>query len=314
MDLSIIILTFNTEKLVKKVLQTIFSDIDELTCTYEIIVIDNASRDKTVEMLTKEFPKVKLIANETNRGAAPARNQGILASSGQCLLFLDSDTFITSRAISTMLRVMESGAKYGAVGCKLFFPDGRLQTFACVFPTVWSEFFHALFFHKLVKGRVTERFFLYNWDHATQREMDWWTIACLLVRKDAIDSVGLLDEKCFYGAEDTDWCYRMRRKGWKVVFTPEATAIHVGGQSIKTVKAKIYDKPYKGKLLFFEKHYGKRILPVVKAIAILDALTNMVAWLGVYLLFPKKRERAKTFLVERSLLLKNIALGRMRAQ
>ncbi len=311
MDLSIVITTFNTQSLIRKSLQTIFSDIDELKCTYEIIVVDNASKDNTVEIVGKEFPMVRLIANKTNRGPASARNQGILAASGQYLLFIDADTFITSKAIAAMIRVIQSVPDYGIIGCKLFFADGRLQSSAGIFPTLSSELFQALFLHKLFKGKWAEKFTLYGWNCASRREVDWLSLACLVARHQTIDSVGLLDERYFYGGEDTDWCYRMWKKGWKVIFTPEAEAIHLGGQSIKTVRSQIYDKPYRGKLLFFEKHYGKQILPLVKTIALLDTLTNIVVWSGVYMLFSTKRERARTFIVERTLLLRDIILRRI---
>ncbi len=311
MDLSIVLTTLNTETLIKKSLETIFSDIDELKSAYEIIVIDNASEDNTVKILEKEFPAVRLIANKTNRGAAPARNQGILTSSGRYLLFLDADTFITSKAIATMLQVIKSSADYGAVGCRLFFADKRPQPSVGIFPTLSSELFQAFFLHKLFKGKSIERFTLNGWNDASQREVDWLSLACLLARHQTIDSVGLLDERYFYGAEDSDWCYRMWEKSWKVVFTPEADAIHLGGQSIKTVRSQIYDKPYRGKLLFFEKRYGKQILPMVRAIALLDALTNLVVWSGVYMLSSAKRERAKTFIIERAFLLRDIILRRI---
>ncbi len=311
MDLSIVITTFNTQSLIRKSLQTIFSDIDELKCTYEIIVVDNASKDNTVEIVGKEFPMVRLIANKTNRGPASARNQGILAASGQYLLFIDADTFITSKAIAAMIRVIQSVPDYGIIGCKLFFAEGRLQPFAGIFPTLSSELFQVLFLHKLIKGKWAERFTLYRWNYASQREVDWLSGCCLLVRQQAIKEVGLFDENFFYAAEDTDWCYRMWKKGWKVIFTPEAEAIHLGGQSIKTVRSQVYDKPYRGKLLFFRKCYGKQILPMVKAIALLDTLTNIVMWSGVYLFFSAKRERARTFVVERAFLLRDIILRRI---
>ncbi len=311
MDLSIVLTTFNTETLIKRALQTILSDVEELGCIYEIIVVDNASEDDTVTTLRREFPGVRLIANKTNRGAASARNQGILASSGKYLLFLDTDTFITSKAIAIILQVIKSSVDYGAVGCKLFFADGHLQPSAGIFPTLSSELFQAFFLHKFFKRKSIERFTLNGWNYASQKEVDWLSLACLLVRHQTIDSVGLLDERYFYGAEDSDWCYQMWEKGWKVIFTPKAEAIHLGGQSIKTVRKQIYDKPYRGKLLLFEKRYGKKILPMVRAIALLDTLTNIVVWSGVYMLFSTKRERARTFIVERTLLLRDIILRRI---
>ena len=127
MDLSIIIVTFNTETLVRNSLETVLSDVDEVGCTYEIIVVDNASEDNTVEMVKRDFPTVRLIDNTDNRGCAPARNQGILVSSGEYILILDADTLITSKAAAVMLDLMERNANYGLVGCRLFFPDGHLQ-------------------------------------------------------------------------------------------------------------------------------------------------------------------------------------------
>lgn len=311
MDLSIIITTFNTKSLLRKAIKTILEDAELPSCQHEIIVVDNHSSDKTAETIKEEFPAIQLIVNDRNFGASVARNQGIKASKGQYILLLDSDTFIRASAIITMLSFIKQRPDCGAVGCKLLYADGRLQPSARKFPTVSSEIFHSLFLNKLIRGPVCERYTLLNWHHQSEREVDWIVLACLLVRRNAIFEIGLLDENFFYGFEDTDLCYCLWQHGWKVIFTPDATAIHIGRQSIKGIMPEISRQIYRAKLYFFEKHYNRKFLPIIKLTTGLGIITNLFAWQFSFVFQKNNRERAKSMMAEQFYLLKNILLGRV---
>lgn len=222
MKLSIIILTWNSKNLLRICLESIYSNTR--TKDYEIIVVDNASYDKTCEMLNVSFPKIRIIRNETNRGVAPARNQGLAVARGEYLLILDVDTVIEDGALDVLMKFMENNSAVGLVGPKLVYPDGELQYSCRKFPTVPSKLLRRIPLRLANKLLVDEEY--RAWDHASVQEVDYVIGACQLIRREAFEEVGELDDKMFYGPEDVDYCLRLRKAGWKVVYNPETKIIH----------------------------------------------------------------------------------------
>lgn len=222
MKLSIIILTWNSKGMLQRCLESIFDNTDIEDC--EIIVVDNGSQDGTQEMLKANFPEVRVIRNNVNRGVAPARNQGLKLARGEYLLILDVDAIVKRGAIDTLVEFMERKEVVGLVGPKLIYPNGDLQYSCRKFPTVLSKVFRRVPFHFARSFLEDEEY--RDWDHSSVREVDYVIGACQLIRRDTLEEVGYLDDKMFYGPEDVDYCLRLRKANWKIVYNPKAEVIH----------------------------------------------------------------------------------------
>ncbi len=310
-DLSIVFLTFDSAGLLERALETVHRDLGEFRGRTEVIVVDNHSEDGTETMVRRRFPDAAYHRTGRNLGSAGGRNVGLGLARGEFIALLDSDTFIEAAALRTMRDFLVAHRDFGAVSCKLTFADGRHHPTHSVFPSLGSELFTALFLHKLVPGRLARAFTLHGWRYTEDREVDWVGLGCSMVRRLAVEGVGRLDEAFFYTGEDVDWCYRARLAGWKMGIVVRAQAVHVGGGSVRRNIAAVFDKPFRGKLRFFEKHHGRRALPFVRAVAIVDAVASVLAWGGVFFLRPARRERARSFVHERVLLLRALVSGRI---
>lgn len=245
--LTIIIVNWNTCGLLRNCLQSLH---DDGALDAEIIVVDNNSTDNSVAMLRQEFPKVRIIANQNNAGFAQANNQGINSSSSNYLLLLNSDTVVPPGTISKLLDFMGNAPQTGAISPRLVRLDSTPQPFAYGNdPTpgyLLRRAFTALLFKKSI----------HNWAIDNPIEVDWVSGACMLVRRKAIDQAGMLDEQMFMYFEDNEWCLRMRKMGWKIVYYPEVSITHIGGQSLKQ-NSKAQSAYYASLHYFYRKHYGR---------------------------------------------------------
>src|ERR1700733_13623711 len=230
LDLSIIIINWNSAGVLRNCLAGIYSNLKALR--YEILVVDNASFDGCSEMLEKEFPAVRFFQNSENCGFARANNLGFLRASGRVVLFLNPDTEIQGKAIERMLRFLESASDVGVVGARLLNSDLSLQT-SCIqrFPTVLNQTLDV----ELLR-RIFPRWSLWGGGPLIERPTGAVPVevisgACQMIRRELFEQIGMFDEKFFMYAEDTDLCYRVHHAGWKNYYVGDATVIHHGGQS-----------------------------------------------------------------------------------
>jgi len=243
--------------LLQSCLNTIYNFTSGIT--FEIIVIDNNSLDGTSEMIENEFPQIRLIKNPENRGVAPARNQGIEAAKGKYILILDADVELIENSILKLFEYMETNPECGVVGSKLVGTDRQLQ-FSCKrFPNLLSFVFRRLEHISLVKNSKTLRYHtMQDWDHNNVREVDYLIGACQFIRCDVIKKIGMYDDKIFYGPEDIDFCLRVWRAGWKVIYFPETIIIH---HEQRITKKKIFSsislKHFIGILYIYRKYNFK---------------------------------------------------------
>lgn len=225
MKLSIIIVSYNSLAVLKPCLESLAAQ--SLARESEIIVVDNASADGCPGMVARDFPSVRLIANSENVGYSKGVNLGIRAAKGDFFLILNPDTVVGERAIETLLDFMEARTDAGIVGPKLVFFDGTIQYSCRRFYTWRVLLLRRTFLGKIFKkSKAVGRHLMLDYDHATTREVDWILGACMLVRRQAVESVGLMDERFFLYFEDVDWCYRMKQKGWKVFYHPQSAITH----------------------------------------------------------------------------------------
>jgi GT2 family glycosyltransferase len=221
----------------------------------ETVVVDNGSSDGTVELVRERFPAVRLI-EQGNRGLAAGWNAGMRAASGRYFLILNADAWAVGDAIANLAAFADQHPEAAVVGPRLSNPDGSLQRSVRGFPTLWRLATEYLFLRKLApRSSVLNAFYAGGFDHDAVREAEFVMGACMLVRREAVDAVGPLDEDFFLFSEEVDWCYRFRAAGWKVLFFPGAEFVHVGGAAHG---GRLFVENLRGQLRFMAKHRGAR--------------------------------------------------------
>lgn len=250
MKLSIIILTWNSKDMVNKCLDSIYDTIDFED--FEIIVIDNGSKDGTQKVLKVDYPEIKIIQNEKNRGVGPARNQGLEKAQGEYFLILDIDTVVIKNVISTLIDFMDTHTDVGLCGPKLLYQNGELQYSCRKFPTVITKFLRRIPLG--ISRKLLEDEEYHNWDHNSIKEVDHVIGACSLIRKKAFEEIGYFDERIFYGPEDADYCLRLWKSGWKVIYNPKAVVKHYEQRITKDFFNVITLKHIEGLIIYFRKH------------------------------------------------------------
>jgi GT2 family glycosyltransferase len=265
-DLSICILTRNQPELLPKCVAACFAEIARAGIIGEVIVIDNASIDGSPRKVADQFPAVRMIRSEENLGFSAANNKAIRISQGRYLLVLNDDAILQEGSLELMLRKLESDAKVAAIGSKLLNPDGSAQIgFANKrFPRIRSVFCQLLPFNQFLYNHALTRDLLTDWrDAETSGETDYVAGACLLVRRSALEAVGLFDEGFFFWYEDTDLCYRLKEAGWVVFYLAEAKVTHYGSSSFRQwSQSETNVVLFRSMMYFFQKHssLGKQVL------------------------------------------------------
>ena len=220
---------YNAGPFILRCLRSAFESAGE--ARIEAVVVDNASSDRSTELVAAEHPDVVLIRNASNRGFAAAANQGIAAMSEPYVLLLNPDAEITAGTLSGLLKVAKDHPGVGALGPLIREPDGQIYPSARKVPTAAEAFGHLFLGLIHPDNRWSRAYTMAGWDRRSERLVDWVSGSCLLLNRAALDDVGLLDEGYFFGVEEVDLCTRMRNAGWDVLFTPELEVLHHGGVS-----------------------------------------------------------------------------------
>lgn len=281
MDLSIIIVNWNTKRLLIDCLASVFETIRGID--FEVWVVDNASADGSAAAVAEKYPDAHIVRNSENIGFAAANNLAFRKMTGLYALLLNTDTILTKNAINALYDFMEKNPKAGMACGQLLNRDGTKQNSMANFPSLTSlvanETVLRILFPKKFPSKRREYF--------RPIEIDSCIGACMIVRKKAIDQVGLLDEQYFFFFEETDWAYRMKLSGWKVWFVPMAEIYHLQGQSIgHNVPSRIMF--YRSRYIYFRKWYP-RIYPILFIVIFLKLLVNaLLALLGLLVTFGLK--------------------------
>jgi hypothetical protein len=218
------------------------------------VVVDHGSSDGTVEHVRERFPDVRLVEQD-NLGLAAGWNRGIDETSGRYVLILNADAWLLGDALARLVSVADGNPSAAVVAPRLLNVDGSLQRSVRGYPTLWRLATEYLFLRKLApRSELLNGFYAGGFAHDVEREAEFVMGACLLVRREAIDQVGPLDESFFLFSEETDWCYRFVQAGWSVLFTPSAECVHVGGASHG---GRLFRENVRGHLRFLEKHHGR---------------------------------------------------------
>ena len=288
MELSIVIVSWNTKDVLYDCLQSVYSQPCRIE--FEVIVIDNASSDGSVDMVESEFPQAKIIANTENRGFAAANNQGIAIAKGQYLLLLNSDTVVLDNAIAKTISFADVQPEAGVIGCRVLNGDSSLQPTCFMFPSLLNLLMASIYLYKIFqKNRFFGRERMMWWNRNDVREVDVVDGCFMLVRHEAIEQIGIMDEQFFMYSEETDWCYRFKQAGWKVLFTPVAEIIHFGGQSSKQVAPQMILQLRGSILLFFKKHRPRFEYRIACFLVLMFFVVRVPAWFIRWLISRKNR-------------------------
>ncbi len=223
--LSIIILNYKSAGLVKQCLKGLGNL--SLDFSYEIIVVDNNSHDNLEEMIIKNYPNVKFIRAKKNRGFASGNNFGLRKAVGDYLLILNPDIAVLEGSLQKMLAFLKHNEKIGMVVPQLLNPDRTIQNSVMRFPRFIIPVYRRTFLGKFTKPKKMLKWYLMkDWDHNSNRVIEWALGACMMVKREALEDVGYLDERYFLYVEDTDWCRRFWEKDWQINYVASARMIH----------------------------------------------------------------------------------------
>jgi GT2 family glycosyltransferase len=259
---------------------------------FEIVMVDNMSTDGAVDMLRAEFPDVRLFVNTARCGFGVNQNTGIGHARGEYLFLLNDDTIVHPGAIDTLIAFLDSHPQTAVVGPRLLNPDGSLQRSCYRFPTP----FRCVCENLLLTAALPNHPVIGDyraWPHDTVRDVDFVIGAAMLVRRKAIEEVGLFDPSFFMYVEETDWERRMRQKGWSISFSPDSEITHLGGQSSEGMRDHQFCENNRSNLIYFRKHFGVTGV-VVQYLATLAGVAIRLPLFGlIALLVPNKRAKVQ---------------------
>jgi GT2 family glycosyltransferase len=258
LDLTLSIVNSNHCALLRDCLRSIF-DGTRLT-RLQVIVVDHRSKDGSREMVRSEFPQVELIENDHEAGYSTNHNKALRQARGRYVGICNEDLRFYPGALDRLAAYMDGHPEVGSVGPRVLLPDGTVQLESGRrYPTLWSELCRITNLdRRFPQSRLFGGVNMGYWDHADTREVDCLTGACMIVRREIITQVGLMDEGFFMYGEDVDWPYRIRQAGWRIVYVAEAQVLHYGGQSNRRQPLRMTIEALRSQYRFFYKHYGSK--------------------------------------------------------
>jgi GT2 family glycosyltransferase len=276
-DVSVIIVNYNTSHLLDRCFAALETGCGALQL--QIIIVDNASRDSSAEILRTRFRFAEIIENSVNVGFGRANNQALSKVRGRFVLLLNTDAFVSPDTLPMTVSYMEAHPSCGVLGVKLVSEDGVLQQSSRYFPTPWNLFLLVTGLSRLFPGvRLVDDL---SWDYSTVRECDWVTGCYYLIRREVIDQVGLFDPRFFMYYEEVDHCRAVREAGWNVMCYPYSSVVHIGGESVRSVGSvtrtgQNLALQVESELLYFRKHYGRRGLLTGVSLAMAGDVINAI--------------------------------------
>ncbi|MEN6489272.1 MAG: glycosyltransferase family 2 protein [Smithella sp.] len=296
-DVSVIIVNWNTKDLLKNCLNSVYQTIHDLT--FEIIVVDNASSDGSLEMLQHDFPEVIKIGNQENRGFGAANNQAFAVMKGKYALLLNTDALLTPDAVSRLWTFSEANSDAAIVCGQLLNGDGSKQNSIASFPSLLTLVANT----SLLEYLFPQKFPSKRYQHAGPVEVDSAIGACMMIRKKALDETGLFDERYFFFFEETDLAYTMHKSGWKTYHIPDAFIYHLQGQSIGS-NARSRIEFYRSRYKFLSKWHGRSYYLCASTVIFGRLLINWLSgfMMTVFTLGLAKKLRQKFFVYSKLVL------------
>lgn len=291
-EISVIIVNWNTKKLLLDCVDSLYKTTHQ--SKIEIIVIDNASTDNSVSALRSSFPQVHVVANPSNLGFAKANNIGIMKAKGRFICLINSDVKVLDGALDQMSRYMDAHHEVGAVGPLTYRGNMIIQKNCRKFPTLRNLFCEEFFLNRIFPGIS---FFqgrdMIQYDYQSIMEIEALAGCFLMVRRDIVDQVGVLDERFFFYSEDVDWCKRIHNAGWKLIHYPKAQIIHYGRGSSSNAPIKFQLQLLKANWQYWRKHKSLLECFLFRLIKFTGTATRAMAWRMISLIPSSKQSKAK---------------------
>ncbi len=286
--LSFILVNWNTRGYILEAISSIEDTVRDYR--HEIFVVDNGSTDGSLKAIRETYPRVRLIRNDRNLGFARAVNQAVAAAKGSYCVLLNSDARLMEGAIKTLAAFMEENPDVGIAGGQLINVDGSRQNSIAPFPTLATELLNKRLLRILLPGRYPGK----ERDYHAPLDVDSLVGACIIVRRQAIEEVGNLDEGYFFFMEETDWCLRMKKQGWRICFVPGARILHLQGASVSQARTEARIEYYRSRYRFFTTWHGRKKTAFLK-IGLILRLVGEVA-VNSFLLWKRRyRTRWRTY-------------------
>lgn len=294
MDLSIVIVNWNTREMLRDCLQSVFDNIGALEA--EVFVVDNASGDGSPDMVAANFPQTILIRNAENRGFATANNQALTSARGEYVLLLNSDTLVHGTVLESSRQYMNAHSGVGVLGCRVLNADGSLQITCSKWPSLMNLALLTSGLWKLPGPAFLDRYQMTRWDRTDARSVDVVSGCYMFVRARAIHEVGLLDESFFFYGEETDWCRRFQGAGWQLQFAPVGAITHYGGGSVKRLNHRRDVMLTEATVRLHRKHGGLAAALACWAMLAIFNFSRATFWsIASLLRGSRARERARHF-------------------
>ncbi len=270
--MTIVIVNWNTAELTRRCIESVAATT---SVPYEVVLVDNASSDNSVDVIRTSLPWVRLLQNSSNRGFARANNQVLGEAGAEFVLLLNPDTLVHGGAVDRMVRFLRERPRAAAVGCMLLNEDGSLQPSCRSFPTPLKHLAEVLRLPALCRHvPILNQRYILAWNHDTVRAVDWISGACLMLRREAIRDVGVLDEDYFMYGEELDWCFRARQRGWLIYYMPEVRVTHFGGRSTALDAPGMFVHSYRSWLRFYRKFYSPAAVAGLRLVIALRMATR----------------------------------------
>lgn len=302
--LSVVIVSWNTRQMLYECLTSAHAACREVDGPTEVIVVDNASADGSPQMVQESFPGVQLIANPHNRGFAAATNQGILRSIGRHVLLLNPDTTITPGALRLLVDFSREHPDVGAVGPRLVGRRGENQVSCFPLPTLTRECWR-LFHLDRIHALATYPFG--RWGTDTPRPVESVQGACMLIKREALQHAGLLDERFFVYTEETDLCRRLLAGGWKIFWVPRAVIVHYGAASTEQISGRMFLQLYRSKVQYFRKYLGAWGAVGYKVVLFAASVPRVVLPAIAMVAVPSRRTEWRALMQNYSSLLRHLS-------
>jgi GT2 family glycosyltransferase len=284
-DVTVSIVNFNTRDLLRRCLESLYRPDSQAVrrvweraglplapqqterASFEVVVVDQVSLDRSAEMVSEEFPQACLIHLQQNLGFAGGNNRAFVVARGRYVLLINSDAVARPGLMRALVEFADANPKAGLIGPKVLNPDGSLQPSCRRFPTFGAGLFRNTFLERLFpNNRYTREYLMEEWDHTQPRQVDWLSACCLLARQELIETVGPMDETYFMYFEDVDWSLRATRAGWQVWYCPAGVVIHEVGRSTDKAVRRMIVRHHRSAYQFFTKHYPNWRRPVQRAL------------------------------------------------
>ena len=298
MKLSIVIINWNDKKVLPECLRSISNETKETE--YEVIISDNGSTDDSLDYVRKNHPEVVIVENKENLGFSRGNNSGIAVARGEYVLILNPDTVILDRALDKFVSWADKHPEAAAFGCRVLNPDGSFQHSARPFPSVWRYLIAALYLRSL--AFISSVFYsdtYTGWDGMSEREIDWQSGCCVMFRNSILRKMHGFDASFFYQFEEVDLCFRIHKAGYKIIYSPKATIIHLGGQSVGRFPIRFAIEIFRNRYRYFYKHYGLKGARKSRIVALIHLWVRRLGY-GICAIFDRSevmRRRMKMYKV-----------------